>query len=152
MKIELWYFSHSKKSEFDQWCLEFDRRIQRYIPFHMQLLKDPEGNMKEASKQMDRILSAKLKATDLLILLDEKGKEYTSEQFSEFLSDSFQIGKKRIVFVIGGSYGFQESDFRSSAKLIAISKMTFTHEMARLFFLEQLYRAFTIIRHQPYHH
>ena len=94
----------------------------------------------------------KLNATDLLVLLDEKGKQKTSVEFSEYLQKNMNCGLKQLVFVIGGPYGFSDAVYQKSQGKISLSKMTFSHQMVRLFMVEQLYRAFTILRNEPYHH
>lgn len=108
-----------------------------------------EDQQKTAESAM--ILS-ELQPSDYVVLLDERGDMLTSRQFSEFIQKGMSGGKKRMVFVVGGPYGFsQETYSRANAKL-SFSKMTFSHEMIRLFFVEQLYRANTILRNEPYHH
>lgn len=108
----------------------------------------PEQQVK---KEAGKLLS-KLDATDTVILLDEKGRDYTSVKFSGFLQQHMVTATKHLVFIIGGPYGFdKEISARANGK-ISLSKMTFSHQMVRLFFVEQLYRAFTILRGEPYHH
>ncbi|MBR6345989.1 MAG: 23S rRNA (pseudouridine(1915)-N(3))-methyltransferase RlmH [Bacteroidales bacterium] len=102
------------------------------------------------AKEGELILS-KLKASDEVILLDERGREYRSVEFAAFLEGKLSRGGRDLVFVVGGALGFSEAVYSRADGLLALSKMTFTHQMVRLFFVEQLYRAFTIIRHEPYH-
>lgn len=87
-----------------------------------------------------------------MVLLDEGGKQFTSEAFSEYIQKRLNSGLKQLVFVIGGPYGFSEAVYTRADSTISLSKMTFSHQMVRLFFTEQLYRAFTILRNEPYHH
>jgi 23S rRNA (pseudouridine1915-N3)-methyltransferase len=105
----------------------------------------------QKEKEGDAILN-KLNATDLLVLLDENGKQKTSMEFSEYLQKNMNSGLKQLVFVIGGPYGFSDAVYQKSQGKISLSKMTFSHQMVRLFMVEQLYRAFTILRNEPYHH
>ena len=94
----------------------------------------------------------KLDKSDFLILLDEKGKEFTSKKFGDFLSHHQMIGTKSIIFIIGGAYGFSDALFARANSKIALSQMTFAHQMVRLIFSEQLYRGFTITKGEKYHH
>ncbi len=105
------------------------------------LIKDLEGTQ----------LLSYLVSSDFVCLLDEEGKEYTSKSFSDFLETKMVSSVKRLVFVIGGAYGFSEEIYKRANSKICFSKMTFTHQMIRLFFIEQLYRSYTIINNLPYH-
>ena len=95
---------------------------------------------------------AKLTATDQLILLDENGTTFSSVGFSDYLQKKMNSGAKTLVFVIGGPYGFSDEVYQKAQGKISLSLMTFSHQMVRLFFIEQLYRGFTILRNEPYHH
>ena len=95
---------------------------------------------------------AKLTPTDQLILLDENGTTFSSVGFSDYLQKKMNSGVKTLVFVIGGPYGFSETVYKKAQGKISLSLMTFSHQMVRLFFIEQLYRGFTILRNEPYHH
>ena len=108
-----------------------------------------ENQQKE--KEGELILS-KIGSSDQLILLDENGKNFSSVGFSEELQKKMNSGIKTLVFVIGGPYGFSETVYAKAQGKISLSKMTFSHQMVRLFFIEQLYRGFTILRNEPYHH
>lgn len=99
-----------------------------------------------------KLILSKLNAGEILILLDENGTEYSSTKFATFLQKKMNQGGKGIVFVIGGAYGFSDEVYAASNGKISLSKMTFSHQMVRLFFLEQLYRAHTILKGEPYHH
>ncbi len=99
----------------------------------------------------DNILSA-LDSSDYIVLLDEHGKEFTSMDFSAYIEKKMQTVAKRLVFIIGGPYGFSEAVYKRANEKISVSKMTFPHDLIRLIFAEQLYRAFSIINHEPYHH
>ena len=95
---------------------------------------------------------AQIAPADYVILLDEKGKQYSSIRFSEFIQKQLNSGVKHVVFVVGGPYGFSDLIYERSNALLSLSPMTFSHQMVRLFFTEQLYRAFTILKREPYHH
>lgn len=135
---------------------EYTRRLRHYIPYSINSLPDVRNagklkadQQKEAEGEM--ILS-KLTASDFVVLLDERGKEYTSMEFSAFLERQMVSGRKRVVFVVGGPYGFSQAVYDRADSKLSLSKMTFNHEMVRLFFTEQVYRAMTILRNEPYHH
>jgi 23S rRNA (pseudouridine1915-N3)-methyltransferase len=106
----------------------------------------------QQKKQEGILIISKLKAGDKLILLDDKGKNFSSLGFSEHLQQQMNSGIKRLVFVVGGPYGFDESVYAKAQAKLSLSKMTFSHQMIRLFFVEQVYRALTILKNEPYHH
>lgn len=131
-------------------------RLQHYNRVEMEIIPDLKnsknlGTSLQKQKEGELILK-KINTADIVILLDEKGREFTSEGFSEFIQKKLNSGKKQLLFVIGGPYGFsQEIQARADQKL-SLSKMTFSHQMVRVFFTEQLYRAFSILKNDPYHH
>lgn len=132
------------------------KRLQFYNRFEQELLPDLKKakNLDEnlqKQKEGEQILS-KISSSDFVILLDERGKQYTSVEFSEFLQKRLNSGVKQLIFVIGGPYGFSQDVYARADSKISLSKMTFSHQMVRLFFVEQLYRGFTILRNEPYHH
>ncbi|MDY4845732.1 MAG: 23S rRNA (pseudouridine(1915)-N(3))-methyltransferase RlmH, partial [Parabacteroides sp.] len=108
-----------------------------------------ESQQKE--KEGEQILKL-LQAGDYPVLLDEKGKEFTSMQFAAYIEKKMHSVPKRLVFIVGGPYGFSEAVYKAAAEKIALSKMTFSHQMVRLIFVEQIYRAMTILHNEPYHH
>lgn len=135
---------------------EYCKRLKRYVPFSIKCLPDVKNTRKMTEDQQktaeSAMILAELQPSDYVVLLDERGDMLTSRQFSEFIQKGMSGGKKRMVFVVGGPYGFSRETYsRANAKL-SFSKMTFSHEMIRLFFVEQLYRANTILRNEPYHH
>jgi len=134
----------------------YEQRLKHYVKFELFVIPDiknsknlSQGQQKE--KEGELILK-ELQATDQLILLDEKGKEFRSIEFSQFLQKKMNSGIKQLVFVIGGPYGFSDKVFQKATGKVSFSKMTFSHQMIRLFVVEQIYRAFTILRNEPYHH
>jgi len=140
--------------EFKSWENDFSKRLNSFINFNVETidnikhLKDAEIIKLEESK---KILS-KLKKEDHLILLDEKGKSYTSRAFAESIQKLMNLsGSKRIIFLVGGAFGFHSSVYDRADGKIALSEMTFSHQLIRLIFMEQLYRAFAIINNHPYH-
>lgn len=135
---------------------EYTKRLGFYIGFDLDIIPDLKKvkNLSEdqqKQKEGDLILN-KLKPTDILILLDENGKQFDSVGFSNYLQKHMNSGVKQVVFVIGGPYGFSPEIYAKAQGKISLSKMTFSHQMVRLFVIEQLYRGFTILRNEPYHH
>lgn len=135
---------------------EFSKRLKRYVPFKIECLSDIKTTKTLAAeiqkeKEGESILNY-LSTSDHVVLLDEHGKEFTSVEFSSFIQKVMASGKKRCIFVVGGPYGFSQQVYKRADSKISLSKMTFTHEMVRLFFTEQVYRAMTILRGEPYHH
>ena len=131
-------------------------RLAHYMPFEMHCIPDPKnaGKMNEMQLKTQEAASILdcLSAGDELILLDEKGETYSSVAFSALISRKLNQGVRRLVFVAGGPYGFADSVYAKASSLLSLSKMTFTHQMVRLIFVEQLYRACTIIKGEKYHH
>lgn len=135
---------------------DYQKRLSFYIKFELEVIPDIK-NVKNLSETQQKekegeLILSKLTPTDLLLLLDENGKSFSSMSFSEELQKKMNSGIKTLVFVIGGPYGFSEAVYAKSNGKIALSQMTFSHQMVRLFFIEQLYRGFTILRNEPYHH
>lgn len=135
---------------------DYSKRLGHYVSFEMEIVPDIK-NAKNLSEPLqkkaegDEILK-RVSTADILILLDENGKTYSSEKFAEFLQKKMNSGLKNLVFVIGGPYGFREEIYHRANGKLSLSSMTFSHQMVRLFFIEQIYRAFTILRNEPYHH
>lgn len=135
---------------------EYASRLPHYIPFkitYLPDLKNKRGLSEQRQKEMEgEAILDKTAPSDFLVLLDERGKEYTSVQFSEFMQKQMSAGRKRLLFVIGGPYGFSDAVYSRADSKLSLSKMTFNHEMVRAFAVEQVYRAMTILRGEPYHH
>lgn len=130
--------------------------MNRYVGFDIISISDLKSTrglteMQQKEKEGEMLL-ASLTPSDTVILLDEKGREYTSREFADFQASMMNRGVKQLVYVIGGPYGFSQKVYDRADGKISLSRMTFSHEMARLFFCEQLYRAMTILRGEPYHH
>ena len=154
MKIALIVIGKTDAGYFVEAINEYKNRLVHYIPFEMEVIPDIKNvkNLSESQqkeKEGDLILKA-LQPGDYLVLLDEKGKEFTSVQFSTYIERKTHT--KRLVFVVGGPYGFSDAVYKAAAEKISLSKMTFSHQMIRLVFIEQLYRAMTILNNEPYHH
>lgn len=135
---------------------DYTKRLSFYVKFDLEVIPDIKNvkNLSEAQqkeKEGELILS-KLAATDQLILLDENGTTFSSVEFSDYLQKKMNAGIKTLVFVIGGPYGFSEEVYKKAQEKVSLSEMTFSHQMVRLFVIEQIYRGFTILRNEPYHH
>ena len=125
---------------------EYEKRLKYYIPYEMKVIPDVR------KEREGELIRGQLEASDFVVLLDERGNEYTSKAFAEFLAQKMLTSIKRMVFVIGGPYGFAEEVYKRANMKISLSKMTFSHQMVRMIFTEQLYRAMTILKGEPYHH
>ena len=153
MNIKLIYISNNKSNNIELLVEDYEKKINHFISYSSIGLKNKnqKTEKKLIQKSESNLILKNIKNNDLVILLDEKGKEFSTKDFSKFISDKMMNRTKNIVFIIGGAYGFS-SEFKKKFKLkIALSKLTFSHDMARLFFSEQLYRSLTIINNIPYH-
>ncbi|WP_339875751.1 23S rRNA (pseudouridine(1915)-N(3))-methyltransferase RlmH [uncultured Algoriphagus sp.] len=135
---------------------EYAKRLNFYIKFDLEIIPDLK-NTKSISETVQKqkegeLILKKVISSDDLVLLDERGKSYNSIDFSSYIQKKMNSGLKQLTFVIGGPYGFSEEVYARANGKISISKMTFSHQMIRPFFIEQLYRGFTILRNEPYHH
>jgi 23S rRNA (pseudouridine1915-N3)-methyltransferase len=135
---------------------EYQNRLKYYIPFEMVVIPELKNTKnfsiaEQQEKEADLILK-QIETNDEVILLDERGKQLTSVGFSEFISKKMLASHKRVFFIIGGPYGFAEKIYNRANGKVSLSTMTFSHQMIRLIFVEQLYRAMTILKGEPYHH
>lgn len=156
MKIELAVIGKTSIGYLKQGIDEYIKRLKHYVPFEIKYIDDIKNTKNISEDQQKRTEGTKilslLDKSDFVVLLDEHGKEYTSIQYSSYIQKRMLSGAKKVVFVIGGPYGFSQEVYDRANDKISFSKMTFNHEMIRLIFTEQLYRAYTIINHEPYHH
>lgn len=156
MKIELAVIGKTSIGYLKQGIDEYIKRLKHYVPFEIKYIDDIKNTKNISEDQQKRTEGAKilslLDKSDFVVLLDEHGQEYTSMQYSSYIQKRMLSGAKKVVFVIGGPYGFSQEVYDRANDKISFSKMTFNHEMIRLIFTEQLYRAYTIINHEPYHH
>ena len=156
MNIKLIAVGKTDNPALQQLISTYEKRLSYYINFELQLLPDIK-NSKSLSEEQQKIKEGELILSSVepshhLILLDERGKEYTSIAFADELQKKMNTGIKQLTFVIGGPYGFSQAIYQRANSKLSLSKLTFSHQMIRLFFVEQLYRAFTILRNEPYHH
>ncbi|WP_369049445.1 23S rRNA (pseudouridine(1915)-N(3))-methyltransferase RlmH [Tenacibaculum sp. UWU-22] len=156
MKIKLLAIGKTDDKNLIQLINNYQNRLKHYVKFEFEIIADIKNvkNLSEAQQKEKEgeLILAKLQPTDQLILLDDKGKQYTSVEFSQYLQKKMSSGIKQLVLVIGGPYGFSDAVYQKSNGKVSLSKMTFSHQMIRLFIIEQIYRGFTILKNEPYHH
>lgn len=156
MKIELWVVGKTDDGYLHTGLQEYHKRLTRYTSFEQVTIPNLKNRKKLTTDQIKTqegdLICARLQKSDYLILLDERGKTLTSTQFAQQIERWSTQGHKRLVFLIGGAYGFSEAVYAAAHSKLALSAMTFSHQMVRLFFTEQLYRAYTILNGEPYHH
>jgi 23S rRNA (pseudouridine1915-N3)-methyltransferase len=151
MKIELWLIGKTSFSFVQEGIDEYQKRLQKWLKFEVVLLKDSKLQIPEMVKKHEaEIVLKKLQESDILILLDERGEKYNSLKFSHHIEQIQQ--NKKVIFLIGGAFGFDDSVYRRATQKISFSEMTFSHQIIRLMFMEQIYRAYSILNGQPYHH
>ena len=156
MTITLLAIGKTDNTELNSLINDYTKRLGHYIKFKLEIIPDLKKvkNLSVAQqneKEGDLILK-QISKSDILVLLDENGKQFTSVDFSKYLQKHMNSGIKNLILVIGGPYGFSEAIYKRAQGKISLSKMTFSHQMVRLFVIEQLYRGFTILKNEPYHH
>lgn len=156
MTIKLLAVGKTDNTQLQQLISVYEGRLKHYVKFELELIPDIK-NAKNLSENQQKekegeLILKKLNPTDILVLLDENGKQFSSVEFSQYLQKKMNTGIKQLVFVIGGPYGFSDVIYNKSQGKISLSKMTFSHQMIRLFIVEQIYRGFTILKNEPYHH
>lgn len=156
MKVTLLTVGKTNDLSFKNAISEYQKRLKFYISFDIEeipSLKNTKNLTEDNQKEKEGELILKnLQAEDEVVLLDDKGSEFTSKQFASYIEKKSASGLKRLVFVVGGPYGFSQEVYQRANDKVSLSRMTFSHQMVRLVFTEQLYRAMTIIRGEPYHH
>lgn len=156
MKITLLVVGKTEDKYLIEGIEKYLSRLKHYIGFTLLVIPELKNTknlteQQQKSKEAELILK-QISNPDVIILMDEKGKKYSSVQFAQYLNKQMIGSVQQLTFVIGGSYGFDESVYQRANGLISLSDMTFSHQMVRLFFVEQLYRAFSILKGEPYHH
>lgn len=156
MTIKLVAIGKTDSKALQQLIYKYEARLKHYLRFELDIIPDIKNTKNLSEKQQKEkegeLILKKLTPTDILILLDENGKQISSVEFSYYLQKKMNSGIKQLVFVIGGPYGFSDALYQKAQGKISLSKMTFSHQMVRLFVVEQVYRAFTILKNEPYHH
>lgn len=156
MKLKLWAIAKTDFAYLREGILYYAKRIPHYLPFEYEELSDKKiaKSLSEADQRTreGELILSKLEPGDVLFLFDERGKTMSSTAFASFFEKKMLAGTKTLVLVIGGPYGFSDEVYRRAAGQISLSAMTFSHQMIRLFAVEQIYRAMTILKGEPYHH
>jgi 23S rRNA (pseudouridine1915-N3)-methyltransferase len=156
VKILLLTIGNTDKKHMREGIDDYVKRLSFYVPFEMKVIPDIKNRSsltEDLQKEKEGLLILdQVSPGDYLILLDERGIEFASIEFSKWIERKMIAGTRQLVFVIGGPYGFSNSVYQRSDVKIALSKLTFSHQMVRLIFVEQVYRAMTIIKNEPYHH
>lgn len=156
MNIKLLVVGKTEAMYLREGIAEYEKRLKRYISFELCVLPDIKNAAALRQEQLREkegvLILEHVHSGDELMLLDARGKQYSSPQFAEFLQRKMNAATKQLVFVVGGAYGFSQAVYERANAMLSLSAMTFSHQMVRLFFVEQLYRAYTILRGEPYHH
>ncbi|MBP6038586.1 MAG: 23S rRNA (pseudouridine(1915)-N(3))-methyltransferase RlmH [Flavobacterium sp.] len=156
MNIRLIAIGKTDNKDLQSLINDYTKRLSFYVKFDLEIIPDIKNvkNLSEAQQKEKEgeLILAKIGPTDQLILLDENGKTFSSVGFSDYLQKKMNAGIKTLVFVIGGPYGFSETVYQKAQGKVSLSEMTFSHQMVRLFVIEQMYRGFTILKNEPYHH
>lgn len=156
MEIVLLCVGKTDQKELMHLIDRYTQRLSHYTKFSLVLIDDIKNNKSLSQKQQKeaegKTLQKHLKAGDRIVLLDEGGKQFSSLDFAQWINKQQLSGSKRLIFIVGGPYGFSNELYAMAQQKISLSTMTFSHQMIRLFFVEQLYRAHTILKNEPYHH
>ena len=156
MNIKLLCIGKTDDRNLESLISVYTNRLKHYVNFELEIIPDLKKTKNLSEKQQKEkegeLILSKITPQDQLILLDENGKELSSVKFADYLQKKMNSGIKTLVFVIGGPYGFSEAVYAKAQGKVSLSKMTFSHQMIRLFITEQIYRGFTILRNEPYHH
>jgi 23S rRNA (pseudouridine1915-N3)-methyltransferase len=156
MRVQLLQIDKTQDSYLSEGIEIYAKRLKNYVPLEITTIHVPkqvrQRSVNEQKTEEAKLILNLLQADDTLVLLDDKGKEYTSTEFSKFIAQKQNASTKRLVFLIGGPFGFDQRVYDRANFKLSLSKLTFSHQMVRLFFLEQLYRAFTILKGEKYHH
>jgi 23S rRNA (pseudouridine1915-N3)-methyltransferase len=156
MKIQLTVVGKTNQDFVQKGLDEFCSRLKHYIPFELDIIPDIKNtknlSQEEQKEKEGELILKSIQSGDYVVLLDERGKEFSSVQFAGYIEKKTHTITKKLVFVIGGPYGFSQKIYEAASERVSLSKMTFSHQMIRLVFAEQLYRAMTILNNEPYHH
>ena len=156
MQIKLLTIGKTDNKQLTELIANYEKRLKHYIKFNFDIIPDIKNvknlSIKQQKEKEGNLILNKVSNTDVLILLDENGKALNSIDFSKYLQKHMNTGIKQLVFVIGGPYGFSEAVYAKANGKLSLSKMTFSHQMVRLFIVEQIYRGYTILKNEPYHH
>lgn len=155
MKVNCWFIGKTSEKYLQEGTRIYSKRLGHYLPYATEIIPDVKGAGKMSpdqlkSREAEAVLS-RLKPEDGLILLDERGQTFSSVRMARWLDKQLQRPWRRLIFLVGGAYGFDPLLYERANGKLSLSEMTFSHQMIRLFLLEQLYRSMTILRNEPYH-
>lgn len=154
MKTEIWAIGKTSEKYLETGIAIFETRLQRYLPFALTIIPDVKVKTTDGDvlKQAEgKSILSKLTPDDYLVLLDERGQQFSSMELARWMERRMVASPRRLIFLIGGAFGFSQELYDRAQERLSLSKMTFSHQMIRLFFAEQLYRAMTILKNEPYH-
>ena len=154
MKIEVWLIGKND-STIQEGFEQYRKRLARYIPFSVRIFQENKKKVSTAEQiklNESKLILSTIEANDYLIILDEQGNQFSSKQYANKINSYMVSGTKTFIFLVGGAYGFDKKIYERANEMLSLSKMTLSHQLARLIFIEQLYRAFTILNNEPYHH
>lgn len=154
MKVEVWAIGKTSENYLETGIAIFEKRLKNYLPFQWLVLpgvktKTTDGQL--LRQEEGKLVLSKLNDEDFLVLLDERGKHFSSVELATWMQQRLNASHRRLIFLIGGAFGFSPEIYARANAELSLSRLTFSHQMVRLFFLEQLYRAMTILRNEPYH-
>lgn len=156
MKIKLLAVGKTDQPALNELIDNYQKRLKHYITFEIEIIPDVKNakslNQSQLKEKEGQLILSKIQSGDVMVLLDEKGKHFRSIEFSDYLQKKMNAATKQLIFVIGGPFGFSDAVYDTAQEKISLSKMTFSHQMIRLFLTEQIYRSFTILKNEPYHH
>lgn len=156
MKIKLLFIGKTDEIWLKEAIEKYYKRIENYLPIEMEIIPDIKNSknmsVEKQKEEEGKLILKKVDKQDRVVLLDEKGKEKTSIQMSDFLQKKMNSGIKTLTFIVGGPYGFSQEIYQNFPDKLSMSKLTFSHQMIRLILVEQLYRSMTILNNEPYHH
>jgi 23S rRNA (pseudouridine1915-N3)-methyltransferase len=156
VKIVILFIGKTDKEYIKKGIEDYAHRLNFYLPVELKIIPDVKktGNLSEElqKEKEGKLILEHAAQGDQLVLLDEKGKEFSSVEFSRWIEKKMIAGTRQLIFVVGGPYGFSKAVYEKAGFSISLSKMTFSHQMVRMIFVEQLYRSMTILRNEPYHH
>lgn len=154
MKVEAWAIGKTTEAYLETGIAIFDKRLKNYLPFTWTVLPNAKVKTTDGSvlKQEEaKMVLSKLAPDDFLVLLDENGRQFSSVELARWMEQRLSSSNRRLIFLIGGAFGFTPEVYARADMQVSLSRLTFSHQMVRVFLLEQLYRAMTILRNEPYH-
>jgi 23S rRNA (pseudouridine1915-N3)-methyltransferase len=154
MKVDVWAIGKTSEPYLETGISIYEKRLKNYLPFQLTVLPNARVKAAESSiirQEEAKIVLSKLQTDDYLVLLDERGRSFTSAELAKWIEQRLSASDRRLIFLVGGAFGFAPEIYQRANAQWSLSALTFSHQMVRLFLLEQIYRAMTILRNEPYH-